>query len=273
MFNPGEQEISVRDKAPRGCSSACSCCRSSRLCAWGCCLAGRACGAPFWGLLPSGIQAWGSGLPRPFLVLLGIRALQALLVPVVLTAVMSGIVVMFRHLDLNCALVGYVTPILSVRCAAELSEAGLRRYPDGVPRLPLSVFLFPCPPFPSSAYSGNAQRQCAPPQPTNTSAVFKGRGSPVSFSPKPGGILCLPHRQPHIPFRMAEPRRATRGAHRTHVFLVFLSALFACCSLRRSCVRLRRQQDSILCFRRLCRLLSHACGPFPLGLVRRGCGS
>ena len=44
-----------------------------------------------------------------FLVLLGIRALQALLVPVVLTAVMSGIAVMFRHLDLNRALAGYVT--------------------------------------------------------------------------------------------------------------------------------------------------------------------
>ncbi|MFQ9867691.1 MAG: MFS transporter [Bilophila wadsworthia] len=65
-----------------------------------------------------GISGVGIWFAPSFLVLLGIRALQALLVPVVLTAVMSGIAVMFRHLDLNRALAGYVTSILSVRCAA-----------------------------------------------------------------------------------------------------------------------------------------------------------
>ena len=56
-----------------------------------------------------GISGVGIWFAPSFLVLLGIRALQALLVPVVLTAVMSGIAVMFRHLDLNRALAGYVT--------------------------------------------------------------------------------------------------------------------------------------------------------------------
>lgn len=46
-----------------------------------------------------GISGVGIWFAPSFLVLLGIRALQALLVPVVLTAVMSGIAVMFRHLD------------------------------------------------------------------------------------------------------------------------------------------------------------------------------
>ena len=44
-----------------------------------------------------GISGVGIWFAPSFLVLLGIRALQALLVPVVLTAVMSGIAVMFRH--------------------------------------------------------------------------------------------------------------------------------------------------------------------------------
>lgn len=113
-----------------------------------------------------GISGVGIWFAPSFLVLLGIRALQALLVPVVLTAVMSGIAVMFRHLDLNRALAGYVTSNLgrfAVRpnyrrlgCADVRVACHARRY---------LFFLFPCPPL-HPKHSGNAQRQCAPPQPT-----------------------------------------------------------------------------------------------------------
>lgn len=113
-----------------------------------------------------GISGVGIWFAPSFLVLLGIRALQALLVPVVLTAVMSGIAVMFRHLDLNRALAGYVTSNLvgslcwsnyrRLGCADVRVACHARRY---------LFFLFPCPPL-HPKHSGNAQRQCAPPQPT-----------------------------------------------------------------------------------------------------------
>ena len=110
-----------------------------------------------------GISGVGIWFAPSFLVLLGIRALQALLVPVVLTAVMSGIAVMFRHLDLNRALAGYVTSNLVgslcgriMGCADVRVACHARRY---------LFFLFPCPPL-HPKHSGNAQRQCAPPQPT-----------------------------------------------------------------------------------------------------------
>ena len=45
----------------------------------------------FWGFPPARYKRRGDWFAPSFLVLLGIRALQALLVPVVLTAVMSGI--------------------------------------------------------------------------------------------------------------------------------------------------------------------------------------
>ncbi len=48
-----------------------------------------------------------------FTVFLAVRTFQALLVPVALTAVMAGIASLFRHLDLNRALAGYVTSNLA----------------------------------------------------------------------------------------------------------------------------------------------------------------
>ena len=113
-----------------------------------------------------GISGVGIWFAPSFLVLLGIRALQALLVPVVLTAVMSGIAVMFPppgSQPCACGLCDLQSCRFAVRsdyrrlgCADVRMACHARRY---------LFFLFPCPPL-HPKHSGNAQRQCAPPQPT-----------------------------------------------------------------------------------------------------------
>ena len=181
MFNSVSRDFGV-DKGSQGCSSACSCCRSpSRLSAWGCCSAVSACGVPFWGFPPARYKRRGDLVAPSFLVLLGIRALQALLVPVVLPAVMSGIAVMFRHLDLNRALAGYVTSILSVRCAAELSGWAAQMFGWRATLAVICFFFFLVLLFIRSIPEmRNASARLHSPR--EYLAVFKGRGVPSLFS-------------------------------------------------------------------------------------------
>lgn len=190
-----------------------------------------------------GISGVGIWFAPSFLVLLGIRALQALLVPVVLTAVMSGIAVMFRHLDLNRALAGYVTSNLgrfAVRpnyrrlgCADVRVACHARRY---------LFFLFSL-----SSSSSEAFRKCATPvrastAHVNTSPFSRAGGSPVSFSPKPAVSLSSP---PSATLSLSVWRnsgRATPRGSSDSCISGIPSALSLRCPLRRSCACLRRQQ-------------------------------
>ena len=180
-----------------------------------------------------GISGVGIWFAPSFLVLLGIRALQALLVPVVLTAVMSGIAVMFRHLDLNRALAGYVTSNL---------VGSLRRCSGGVPRSPLSVFSFSL-----SSSSSEAFRKCATPvrastAHVNTSPFSRAGGSPVSFSPKPAVSLSSPLSATLSLSVWRNSGRATPRGSSDSCISGIPSALSLRCPLRRSCACLRRQQ-------------------------------
>ena len=60
-----------------------------------------------------GASALGIWLAGSFPALLAVRAFQALLAPVVLTAVMAAISDLFRHFDLNRALAGYIAVTLA----------------------------------------------------------------------------------------------------------------------------------------------------------------
>ena len=60
-----------------------------------------------------GASAVGIWQAASFPALLAVRAFQALLAPVVLTAVMAAIADLFRHLDLNRALAGYIAITLA----------------------------------------------------------------------------------------------------------------------------------------------------------------
>ena len=133
-------------------------------------------------------------------------------------------------------------PILSVRCAVELSEAGLRRCSGGVPRSPLSVFSFSL-----SSSSSEAFRKCATPvrastAHVNTSPFSRAGGSPVSFSPKPAVSLSSP---PSATLSLSVWRnsgRATPRGSSDSCISGIPSALSLRCPLRRSCACLRRQQ-------------------------------
>ena len=63
----------------------------------------------FWASVLLGASGAGILLADSFAGLLAVRIVQALLAPPILTAVMSAITVLFRHLDLNRALAGYIT--------------------------------------------------------------------------------------------------------------------------------------------------------------------
>lgn len=151
-----------------------------------------------------GISGVGIWFAPSFLVLLGIRALQALLVPVVLTAVMSGIAVMFRHLDLNRALAGYVTSNLgrfAVRpnyrrlgCADVRVACHARRY--------LFFFFLVLLFIRSIPEMRNASARLHSPR--EYLAVFKGRGVPSLFFAEACGIFVFAAIGNLIPFRMAE---------------------------------------------------------------------
>ena len=92
-----------------------------------------------------GISGVGIWFAPSFLVLLGIRALQALLVPCA-----CGLC------DLQSCRFAVRSNYRRLGCADVRVACHARRY---------LFFLFPCPPL-HPKHSGNAQRQCAPPQPT-----------------------------------------------------------------------------------------------------------
>ena len=188
-----------------------------------------------------GISGVGIWFAPSFLVLLGIRALQALLVPVVLTAVMSGIAVMFRHLDLNRALAGYVTSnLVGSLCGRIIGGWAAQMF--GWRATPLSVFSFSL-----SSSSSEAFRKCATPvrastAHVNTSPFSRAGGSPVSFSPKPAVSLSSP---PSATLSLSVWRnwgRATPRGSSDSCISGIPSALSLRCPLRRSCACLRRQQ-------------------------------
>ncbi|MFR6518242.1 MAG: MFS transporter [Bilophila wadsworthia] len=150
-----------------------------------------------------GISGVGIWFAPSFLVLLGIRALQALLVPVVLTAVMSGIAVMFRHLDLNCAC--GLCDLQSCRFAV---RSNYRRLgcADVRWRATLAVicfFFFLVLLFIRSIPEmRNASARLHSPR--EYLAVFKGRGVPSLFFAEACGIFVFAAIGNLIPFRMAE---------------------------------------------------------------------
>lgn len=111
-----------------------------------------------------GISGMGVWFAPSFLVLLGIRTFQALLVPVVLTAVMSSIAVMFRHLDLNRALAGYVTSNLVGSLCGRIIGGWAAQMFGWRATLAFICFFFPYPPL-HPQHPGNAQHQSTPSQP------------------------------------------------------------------------------------------------------------
>lgn len=56
-----------------------------------------------------GISGAGIYFAPNFLVLVGVRSFEALFVPVLVTSIMVSIASMFRHMDFNRALAGYVS--------------------------------------------------------------------------------------------------------------------------------------------------------------------
>lgn len=189
-----------------------------------------------------GISGVGIWFAPSFLVLLGIRALQALLVPVVLTAVMSGIAVMFRHLDLNRALAGYVTSnLVGSLCGRIIGGWAAQMFGW---RATLAVICFS---FSLSSSSSEAFRKCATPvrastAHVNTSPFSRAGGFPVSFSPKPAVSLSSP---PSATLSLSVWRnsgRATPRGSSDSCISGIPSALSLRCPLRRSCACLRRQQ-------------------------------
>ena len=136
-----------------------------------------------------GISGVGIWFAPSFLVLLGIRALQALLVPVVLTAVMSGIAVMFRHLDLNRALAGYVTSnLVGSLCGRIIGGWAAQMFGWRATLAVICFFFFLVLLFIRSIPEmRNASARLHSPR--EYLAVFKGRGVPSLFFAEACGIF------------------------------------------------------------------------------------
>ena len=203
-----------------------------------------------------GISGVGIWFAPSFLVLLGIRALQALLVPVVLTAVMSGIAVMFRHLDLNRALAGYVTSnLVGSLCGRIIGGWAAQMFGWRATLAVICFFFFLVLLFIRSIPEmRNASARLHSPR--EYLAVFKGRGVPSLFFAEACGIFVFAAIGNLIPFRMAELGQG----HNLFTLTAGLtfnigkvgssdscisgipSALSLRCPLRRSCACLRRQQ-------------------------------
>lgn len=169
-----------------------------------------------------GISGVGIWFAPSFLVLLGIRALQALLVPVVLTAVMSGIAVMFRHLDLNRALAGYVTSnLVGSLCGRIIGGWAAQMFGWRATLAVICFFFFLVLLFIRSIPEmRNASARLHSPR--EYLAVFKGRGVPSLFFAEACGIFVFAAIGNLIPFPYGGTRAGPlRGAHRTHVFRVF----------------------------------------------------
>ena len=151
-----------------------------------------------------GISGVGIWFAPSFLVLLGIRALQALLVPVVLTAVMSGIAVMFRHLDLNRALAGYVTSnLVGSLCGRIIGGWAAQMFGWRATLAVICFFFFLVLLFIRSIPEmRNASARLHSPR--EYLAVFKGRGVPSLFFAEACGIFVVAAIGNLIPFRMAE---------------------------------------------------------------------
>lgn len=151
-----------------------------------------------------GISGVGIWFAPSFLVLLGIRALQALLVPVVLTAVMSGIAVMFRHLDLNRALAGYVTSnLVGSLCGRIIGGWAAQMFGWRATLAVICFFFFLVLLFIRSIPEmRNASARLHSPR--EYLAVFKGRGVPSLFFAEACGIFVFAAIGNLIPFRMAE---------------------------------------------------------------------
>ena len=186
-----------------------------------------------------GISGVGIWFAPSFLVLLGIRALQALLVPVVLTAVMSGIAVMFRHLDLNRALAGYVTSnLVGSLCGRIIGGWAAQMFGWRATLAVICFFFFLVLLFIRSIPEmRNASARLHSPR--EYLAVFKGRGVP---SPKPAVSLSSP---PSATLSLSVWRnsgRATPRGSSDSCISGIPSALSLRCPLRRSCACLRRQQ-------------------------------
>ena len=65
-----------------------------------------------------GISGAGIYFAPNFLVLVGVRSFEALFVPVLVTSIMVSIASMFRHMDFNRALAGYVSCTLGIRSSS-----------------------------------------------------------------------------------------------------------------------------------------------------------
>ena len=184
-----------------------------------------------------GISGVGIWFAPSFLVLLGIRALQALLVPVVLTAVMSGIAVMFRHLDLNRALAGYVTSnLVGSLCGRIIGGWAAQMFGWRATLAVICFFFFLVLLFIRSIPEmRNASARLHSPR--EYLAVFKGRGVPSLFFAEACGIFVFAAIGNLIPFRMAE---LGQGHSEGLIGLMYFGSLR--CPLRRSCACLRRQQ-------------------------------
>ena len=77
-----------------------------------------------------------------FWVFLGVRAIEALLVPVALTGVMAGIASLFRHFDLKRALAGYVTSNLVGSMIGRIGGGWCAQYLGWRATLALACALF-----------------------------------------------------------------------------------------------------------------------------------
>ena len=176
-----------------------------------------------------GISGVGIWFAPSFLVLLGIRALQALLVPVVLTAVMSGIAVMFRHLDLNRARAGYVTSnLVGSLCGRIIGGWAAQMFGWRATLAVICFFFFLVLLFIRSIPEmRNASARLHSPR--EYLAVFKGRGVPSLFFAEACGIFVFA--------AIATPRGSSDSC-----ISGIPSALSLRCPLRRSCACLRRQQ-------------------------------
>lgn len=151
-----------------------------------------------------GASGLGIYLSPNFSLLLGVRSFEAIFIPVLQTAIMVGIASMFRHMDINRALAGYVTcSLVGSLCGRILGGwcgefFGWRPTLTGICLL-FFVALFLIRGIPNSVgVKGKLHR------PAEYLAVFRQKGVPSLIFAEAAGLFVFAAVGNLLPFRMAE---------------------------------------------------------------------
>ena len=151
-----------------------------------------------------GVSGMGVYLAPTYPVFLAVRTAQALLAPVLLTSVMAGIAAMFRHLDLNRALAGYVASNLVGSLFGRLAGGmcaellGWRIALTGI----CCLFFLCLPALRRMPDVGTAQARMH--SPGEYREVFRQKGIPSLLFVEACGIFVFAAIGNLIPLRMAE---------------------------------------------------------------------